>query len=56
MAHQKCISREHAVIRYDAEGGDLFVKDQSTLGTLLNGSKIGKGEWRAIHVGDKIRE
>ncbi|HLJ50525.1 MAG TPA: FHA domain-containing protein [Bryobacteraceae bacterium] len=37
---RKDVSREHLQIRRDAESGNFFIKDLSTLGTTVNGKRV----------------
>ena len=46
------ISREHFVLNCESES--IFITDQSTNGTWLNGKRLGVGEQRPLALGDEV--
>lgn len=55
VLHEKHVSREHCIIRYDCNKQVYFIQDLSTNGSyIMGGERIPKKEWTEIQKGTTI--
>lgn len=55
ILHEKHVSREHCIIRYDCNKQVYFIQDLSTNGSyIMGGERIPKKEWTEIKKGTTI--